>query len=92
MQNFASTDSYLESMRQELSKSGLRMSIRPLVVILCLFLCLPKNGQKRGGVLKKKCHIICEKQQNHENFDFLKNGFPQVLVHKNDRHEVFGLF
>ena len=35
---------------------------------------------------------ICENQQNHEIFDFLKNGFPQLLVHKSDRCEVFGLF
>ena len=33
--NFASTNSYLESMCQELSKSGLGMFIRPLVMILC---------------------------------------------------------
>ena len=52
MQNFASTNWYLESTRQELSKSGLRMSIRSLVMILCLFLSLQKMAKKEGGPKK----------------------------------------
>ena len=54
MQNFASTKSYFESTRRELSKSGFGMSLRPLVMILCHFECLGKMVQKRGGALKKK--------------------------------------
>ena len=55
MQNFASTKSYFESTRRELSKSGFGMSLRPLVMILCHFECLGEMVQKRGGgALKKK--------------------------------------
>ena len=52
MQNFASTNSYVESIRRELSKSGLGMFLRPLVMILCYFLCLSKTAKKRGGPKK----------------------------------------
>ena len=48
-QNFVSTNSYLESMHQGLSTSGLRMSIRPLVMILCQLVCLPKMRKKEVG-------------------------------------------
>ena len=60
MQNFASTNSYLESMRRELSKSGLGMFIRPLVMILCQFMCSSKRVKKRGGGPKKKNVTISE--------------------------------
>ena len=56
-QNFASTSSYLESMHQEISKSGLRMSIRPLVMILWQFVCLPKRRKKEGGGRKKTSQL-----------------------------------
>ena len=56
MQNFASTNSYLESMRQELSKSGLGMFLRPLVMILCHFMCLSQMAKNKGGGGKKKRH------------------------------------
>ena len=45
-------------MRRELSKSGLGMFLRPLVMILCYFLCLSKIAKKEGGVLKKKTSQI----------------------------------
>ena len=43
-QNFASTKLNLKSTRPELSKSGLRMFIRPLVMILWKFLAYVKNA------------------------------------------------
>ena len=47
-------------MRRELSKSGLGMFIRPLVMILCQFMCLSKRVKKRGGGPKKKRHNFHE--------------------------------
>ena len=41
----------MESMDLKLSKSGLRMFLRPLVTILCWFLCFAKRPKKGvGGV------------------------------------------
>ena len=57
MQKSASTKSYLESMRSELSKSGFRMSLRPLVMILCSFEVVAKWAKKEGGPQKKSVTI-----------------------------------
>ena len=73
MKSFAPTNSYVDSMRRELSKSGLGMLIRPLVMILCYFLCLSKIAKKEGGGPKKKRHKLKKSPQNH--FFGLSAGF-----------------
>ena len=46
-----------ESSRQELSKSGFGMFLRPLVMILCLIEVLGKRIKKSGGSLKKTSQL-----------------------------------
>ena len=52
-----------------------------------LFVLLRKNGEMGFFCIVQ----ICKNEQNHGIFDFFKNRFPQVLVHKKDKYEVFGL-
>ena len=79
MQKFASTKSYFESTRRELSKSGFGMSLRPLVMILCHFECLGKMVQKEGGTKKKSQILYTPSPQN--NVHDCSNFSNEIMKH-----------
>ena len=59
-------------MDPQLSKTGLGISLRPLVMILCQFEVWSKHPKKRGGARKKKSSQVLKNGKNHKNTQISK--------------------